>query len=87
MQPAVFTSFKEEGTFTLTQRKFDLNEKCIWLAVPPTIIFKNTYLWLHIHQTDLVLIQNSVNGVQTGAIEILFILAVLNKPAETHHYH
>lgn len=40
MQPAVFTSFKEEDTFTLTQRKFDLNEKCIWLAVPPTIFLK-----------------------------------------------
>lgn len=51
MQPAVFTSFKEEGTFTLTQRKFDLNEKCIWLAVPPTIIFKK-HLPLAAHPPD-----------------------------------
>lgn len=42
----------------------------------------DTNLWLHIHQTGLLLIQNSVNGFQTGAIQIIFIFPIFNKSAQ-----
>lgn len=46
-----------------------------------------TNLWLNIHETDLVLSQNLVNGLQTGAIQIIFVLPVLKKSAETETHH
>lgn len=41
-----------------------------------------THLWLNIHQTHLVLTQNFMNGLQTGAIQIIFVLPVLDKSAD-----
>lgn len=41
-----------------------------------------TNLWLNIHQTHLVLTQNFMNGLQTGAIQIILVLPVLDKSAD-----
>lgn len=38
-----------------------------------------TDLRLHIHDAGLVLSQNSVNGLQTGAVQIIFILTIFYK--------
>lgn len=42
-----------------------------------------TNLWLHIQQADLIVVQNSVDGFQTGSIKIVFIFPKLNKPIKT----
>lgn len=45
----------------------------------------DTHLWLHVHETDLVLIQRPVDGFQAGAIQIIFILTEFNKSAEVQN--
>lgn len=57
----------------------------VWLAV--LYVCVNTNLWLYIHQAGLTLVQNSVNRLQTGAIQIIFILPIFNKSAEIEQRH
>lgn len=59
---------------------FDWDQINEWMAFELCSV---TNLWLNIHQTDLVLTQNFMNRLQTGAIQIVFVLAILNKSVET----
>lgn len=43
----------------------------------------DTYLRLHIRDTDLILGLNRANGLQAGPIKVLLVFSILNEPGPT----
>ena len=49
---------------------------------PETSDEVTTYVWLYVDDTDLSAVENLLDGVDAGSVQVPLVLAVLQKPAE-----
>lgn len=45
-----------------------------------------TYIWLNINDADLPAVQNIFHRLDTGAVQISFVLTIFQKPAEHNFF-